>query len=123
MEKVIIFDTTLRDGEQAAGATLNIQEKLEIARQLEKLGVDIIEAGFPVNSKAELDAVSFDLRPGPRRGPGHRRRPGLPHGSRTSAHPRLPVILGRAPDVPVEEKPGRGPGDDPRYGGQGPRLL
>ena len=58
MEKVIIFDTTLRDGEQAAGATLNIQEKLEIARQLEKLGVDIIEAGFPVNSKAELDAVS-----------------------------------------------------------------
>ncbi|MFC2039164.1 2-isopropylmalate synthase [Chloroflexota bacterium] len=57
MEKVIIFDTTLRDGEQAAGATLNLQEKLEIARQLEKLGVDIIEAGFPVNSKPESDAV------------------------------------------------------------------
>jgi len=58
MDKVIIFDTTLRDGEQAAGATLNIQEKLEIARQLEKLGVDVIEAGFPVNSQAEFDAVS-----------------------------------------------------------------
>ena len=50
MERVYIFDTTLRDGEQAAGATLNKQEKLQIARQLEKLGVDIIEAGFPISS-------------------------------------------------------------------------
>ncbi|MFC1920390.1 2-isopropylmalate synthase [Chloroflexota bacterium] len=58
MDKVTIFDTTLRDGEQAAGATLNIQEKLEIAKQLEKLGVDVIEAGTPVNSAAEFDAVS-----------------------------------------------------------------
>ncbi len=58
MDKVIIFDTTLRDGEQAAGATLNIQEKLEIAQQLEKLSVDVIEAGTPVNSQAEFDAVS-----------------------------------------------------------------
>ncbi len=57
MNKIIIFDTTLRDGEQAAGGTLNIQEKLEIAKQLEKLGVDIIEAGTPVNSKSELEAV------------------------------------------------------------------
>ncbi len=57
MNNVIIFDTTLRDGEQAAGATLNIQEKLEIARQLEKLGVDVIEAGMPVNSQNELEAV------------------------------------------------------------------
>ena len=57
MERVIIFDTTLRDGEQAAGGTLNIQEKLEIARQLEKLGVDIIEAGFPVTSPGDFEAV------------------------------------------------------------------
>ena len=57
MEKVQIFDTTLRDGEQAAGGTLNIQEKLEIARQLEKLGVDIIEAGFPVTSPGDFEAV------------------------------------------------------------------
>ena len=57
MERVIIFDTTLRDGEQAAGGTLNIQEKLEIARQLEKLGVDIIEAGFPISSPGDFDAV------------------------------------------------------------------
>ncbi|MFW6150128.1 MAG: 2-isopropylmalate synthase [Chloroflexota bacterium] len=57
MEKVIIFDTTLRDGEQAAGASLNTKEKLEIARQLERLGVDVIEAGFPVSSSGDLDAV------------------------------------------------------------------
>jgi 2-isopropylmalate synthase len=58
MERVFIFDTTLRDGEQAAGGTLNIQEKLEIARQLERLGVDIIEAGFPVTSPGDFEAVS-----------------------------------------------------------------
>jgi 2-isopropylmalate synthase len=57
MDKVIIFDTTLRDGEQAAGGTLNITEKLEIARQLEKLGVDVIEAGFPVTSPGDFEAV------------------------------------------------------------------
>ncbi len=59
MDKVIIFDTTLRDGEQAAGGSLNIPEKLEIARQLEKLGVDIIEAGFPVTSPGDFEAVSL----------------------------------------------------------------
>ena len=47
MEKVIVFDSTLRDGEQAAGGSLNIAEKLEIAKQLERLGIDVIEAGFP----------------------------------------------------------------------------
>lgn len=57
MERVIIFDTTLRDGEQAAGATLNIQEKLEIARQLERLNVDVIEAGFPASSPGDFEAV------------------------------------------------------------------
>ncbi|MFH1423514.1 MAG: 2-isopropylmalate synthase [Candidatus Nealsonbacteria bacterium] len=57
MEKVIIFDTTLRDGEQAAGGSLNVQEKLEIARQLEKLQVDVIEAGFPVTSPGDFEAV------------------------------------------------------------------
>jgi 2-isopropylmalate synthase len=59
MNKVIIFDTTLRDGEQAAGGTLNIQEKLDIARQLERLGVDVIEAGFPISSPGDFEAVSL----------------------------------------------------------------
>jgi 2-isopropylmalate synthase len=57
MDRVTIFDTTLRDGEQAAGGSLNIEEKLEIARQLEKLGVDVIEAGFPVTSPGDFEAV------------------------------------------------------------------
>ncbi|MCK5179404.1 MAG: 2-isopropylmalate synthase, partial [Candidatus Omnitrophica bacterium] len=56
-DRVIIFDTTLRDGEQAPGASMNHQEKLEIAYALERLGVDIIEAGFPVISKGDFDAV------------------------------------------------------------------
>ncbi len=58
MEKIIIFDTTLRDGEQAPGASLTSTQKLEIAYQLEKLGVDIIEAGFPIASPDDFAAVS-----------------------------------------------------------------
>lgn len=57
MEKVIIFDTTLRDGEQSAGVSFTIKEKLDIAKQLAKLGVDVIEAGFPLSSKGEFEAV------------------------------------------------------------------
>ncbi|KFZ42712.1 2-isopropylmalate synthase [Anoxybacillus flavithermus] len=57
MRKINIFDTTLRDGEQSAGVNLNLNEKLEIARQLERLGVDIIEAGFPAASKGDFQAV------------------------------------------------------------------
>ena len=56
-EKVIIFDTTLRDGEQSAGIGLTTNEKLEIARQLERLGVDVIEAGFAASSPGDLEAV------------------------------------------------------------------
>ena len=59
MEKLIIFDTTLRDGEQAPGASLTSSQKIEIAQQLEKLGVDVIEAGFPIASPDELKAVSL----------------------------------------------------------------
>jgi len=59
MDKVIVFDTTLRDGEQAAGASLSIQDKLEIAKQLEKLGVDVIEAGFPISSPGDFEAVQL----------------------------------------------------------------
>jgi 2-isopropylmalate synthase len=59
MQKLIVFDTTLRDGEQAAGTTLNRGEKLEIARQLEKLGIDVIEAGFPISSPGDFEAVKL----------------------------------------------------------------
>jgi 2-isopropylmalate synthase len=56
-DRVLIFDTTLRDGEQSPGATLNAEEKLTIARQLARLGVDIIEAGFPYSSRGDFEAV------------------------------------------------------------------
>ena len=54
---ITIFDTTLRDGEQSPGCSMNPREKLRLARQLERLGVDVIEAGFPIASSAEVDAV------------------------------------------------------------------
>ena len=57
-DKVIIFDTTLRDGEQSPGASMNAGEKLRLAIQLEKLGVDIIEAGFPAASEGDFESVS-----------------------------------------------------------------
>src|SRR5437588_7670218 len=55
--RVLIFDTTLRDGEQSPGISLNTQEKLEIAGQLARLGVDVIEAGFPIPSPGDFEAV------------------------------------------------------------------
>ena len=57
-DKVIIFDTTLRDGEQCPGASMNLREKMEVARQLARLNVDVIEAGFPVISDGDFEAVS-----------------------------------------------------------------
>jgi 2-isopropylmalate synthase len=59
MEKIIIFDTTLRDGEQSPGASLTTPEKLIIAKQLAKLGVDVIEAGFPISSDGDFEAVKL----------------------------------------------------------------
>jgi len=57
MDKVIIFDTTLRDGEQSPGASLNNKQKLEIAMQLASLGVDVIEAGFPISSRGDFEGT------------------------------------------------------------------
>ena len=54
---ILIFDTTLRDGEQAPGCSMNLPEKIEVAKRLERLGVDIIEAGFPVSSPGDFEAV------------------------------------------------------------------
>lgn len=56
-DRVYVFDTTLRDGEQSPGATMNLHEKISMARQLETLGVDIIEAGFPIASQGDFEAV------------------------------------------------------------------
>ena len=56
-DRIYIFDTTLRDGEQSPGASMNTEEKIIIAKQLENLGVDIIEAGFPIASEGDFQAV------------------------------------------------------------------
>ncbi len=61
-DKVLIFDTTLRDGEQSAGTAMTVEEKLEIAKQLERLGVDVIEAGFPISSNGDFHAVQTIAR-------------------------------------------------------------
>ena len=61
-DRVLIFDTTLRDGEQSPGISLNTTEKLEIAHQLARLGVDIIEAGFPIASPGDFEAVQAIAR-------------------------------------------------------------
>src|SRR5260370_4941020 len=57
-DRVVIFDTTLRDGEQCPGATMTFEEKLEVAEMLDDMGVDIIEAGFPITSEGDFQAVS-----------------------------------------------------------------
>jgi len=57
-DHVYIFDTTLRDGEQCPGATMTFEEKLEVADFLDEMGVDIIEAGFPIASEGDFAAVS-----------------------------------------------------------------
>ena len=56
-DQIIIFDTTLRDGEQSPGAAMTKEEKIRIARQLEKLGVNVIEAGFAASSNGDFEAV------------------------------------------------------------------
>ena len=64
-DPVTIFDTTLRDGEQAPGFSLRVPEKLQLARLLDELGVDVIEAGFPIASEADAESVrviSSDLK-------------------------------------------------------------
>ena len=56
-DRIIIFDTTLRDGEQSPGASMNLDEKVQVARQLERMNVDVIEAGFPIASEGDFEAV------------------------------------------------------------------
>src|SRR4029078_6012037 len=57
-DKIVIFDTTLRDGEQCPGATMTFEEKLQVAELLDDMGVDVIEAGFPIASEGDFEAVT-----------------------------------------------------------------
>src|SRR5437762_5771868 len=98
MDRVVIFDTTLRDGEQSPGASLNADEKLEIARQLARLGVDIIEAGFPVSSPDDFAAVEQIARTVGQgeglgsRGEGLGDRPLTTHNAPHTTHVQSPII-------------------------------
>ena len=121
-DRVLIFDTTLRDGEQSPGISLNTAEKLEIAHQLARLGVDIIEAGFPIASPGDFEAVQAIAREveGPviaglaRANPGgHRSCLGGGHGRGATAHPHVRL------DV---RHPHRAPAADHARGRQGPRA-
>ena len=56
--RIIIFDTTMRDGEQSPGASMSLEEKLQISRVFDELGVDVIEAGFPIASPGDFEAVT-----------------------------------------------------------------
>ena len=62
--KITLMDTTLRDGEQSPGASMNMEEKLRIADALEAMGVDVIEAGFPIASRGDFEAVEAIRRRG-----------------------------------------------------------
>ena len=61
-DQVIIFDTTLRDGEQALSASLSFKEKMRIAKALEQLGVDVMEVGFPISSRGDFESVQMIAR-------------------------------------------------------------
>src|SRR5258705_12886102 len=94
-KRLIIFDTTLRDGEQSPGASMNFAEKLQVAHALKELGVDVIEAGFPGASPGDFEAVQAIARElqGPiicglaRCNPADIDRAG--HATRDSARPRI----------------------------------
>ena len=110
--KVHIFDTTLRDGEQAPGCSMTMSEKLRLAHKLCELGVDIMEAGFPVASVGDFRGRAEGEPRGPcedrRAGPGHRagrraRRQGARGRAEAASHPRLPGHQRRSPQVQVEE--------------------
>ena len=95
-DRVLIFDTTLRDGEQCPGATMTFEEKLEVADFLDAMGVDIIEAGFPIASEGDFEAVTAIAKRVKRAVPilrrGSRTRRCRAHGrSRSCARPAAPL--------------------------------
>ena len=116
-ERVVIFDTTLRDGEQSPGASMTLEEKIQVAELLDEMGVDIIEAGFPIASNGDFEAVSEIAkvvknavvcglaRAG---GGGHRPRRRGAGPCRAEAHPHLHRHLAAPPPVPAAARPGSG---------------
>ena len=108
-ERIRIFDTTLRDGEQSPGFTMNTEEKLEVARALEALRVDIIEAGFPISSKGDLAGVQLiarEVRGATIAGLARANRQDVDaavEGVREAAHPRIHTFIATSP-IHMEHK-------------------
>ena len=120
--RVVIFDTTLRDGEQCPGATMTFEEKLEVADLLDEMGVDIIEAGFPIASQGDFEAVAEIARrveerrrrrPRPRHLRRHRPRRRGGEAREAPAHPHLRLHLADPPRAPDAQGRGRGGRDHP----------
>ena len=115
-DRIVIFDTTLRDGEQAPGFSLRVSEKLQLARQLDALGVDIIEAGFPIASEADAEAVRVDCR---RSAPAGHGRPGALPPRRHRAGRRV-AQAGRAhPDPHLHRDLRPPPGEEAAHHARG----
>ena len=99
MRQIKVFDTTLRDGEQAPGCSMDIREKIEVARQLERLRVDVIEAGFAISSPGDFESVS------------------LAHDT------HLYLYIPRAHGQQAEDGPGKGAGASGGNGGLRPKEV
>ena len=124
-DRVVIFDTTLRDGEQCPGATMTHEEKLEVAELLDTMGVDIIEAGFPIASEGDFAAVQRDRQARQERGDlralargaqGHRPLRRGDQAGQAQAHPHLPLHLAGAHEIQAAEGAARGLRDGDRAG-------
>src|SRR5580698_11412317 len=98
-DTILIFDTTLRDGEQSPGCSMNLQEKLRVAHQLDRLGADVIEAGFPIASDgdfAAVKAIAALIRRPVIAGLARACRPDIERAweaLKDAAHPRIHVFL------------------------------
>jgi 2-isopropylmalate synthase len=126
-DRVYIFDTTLRDGEQSPGATMTLEEKLQVAEALDEMGVDIIEAGFPIASNGDFEAVVAVAKhvknavvAGLARAiPADIARAGEAVRHASGPHPHLRVHLADPSGAPDEEDRGAGAGDHHRHGHAG----
>ena len=112
--RITVFDTTLRDGEQSPGCSMNVQEKLRLAHQLDRLGVDVIEAGFPIASEGDFAAVQAvaatsstadHCRSGAGVQPGHRAGMAGSEGRGSPAHSRISRDLRHPSSVQAENFP------------------
>jgi isopropylmalate/homocitrate/citramalate synthase len=131
-DNIIIFDTTLRDGEQSPGATMTFEEKLQVAALLDEMGVDVIEAGFPIASDGDFEAVTEIAKQTKnaviaglaRAIPGDIRRcaDAVKHAT-AAAHTHLRVDLADPSGAPDAQEPGRGAGHHPRNGDAGAQPV